>query len=303
MVESKRGVHQIDKNSFLFFNSPEIFYSLTFELVESNKIRLFLLKILESDTYIYQGTFPFEFFGTGEVSPDNTIKNLNYLIYNNYFMIKEQPNKMNILLNSKKRANIELLMLPLVDNNQDKDLYFNEQINLMQNKINELINVVSTQEQQIKEMKNTEESHINIINGLEKKVNDLFSRLDNENMNQNNNIIQNNNNNNSNNYDIYKTNNSNNPYNINNSFNRTTTYNPYSINNSINPYNKNNSNNAYGINNSNQNNNFNNPYSINNTDNEGFRHNRAMTIQFPNSNNLNNNNNSSFRNNNNFKPF
>ena len=300
MVESKRGVHQIGKNSFLFLNSPEIFYSLTFELVESNKIRLFLLKILESDTYIYQGTFPFEFFGTGEVSPDNTVKNLNYLIYNNYFMIKEQPNKVNILLNSKKRANIELLMLPLEDNNQDKDLYFNEQINLMQNKINELINVVSTQEQQIKEMKNTEESHINIINGLEKKVNDLFNRLDNENMSQNNGVVQSNNNNNSNNYDIY---NSNNPYNINNSFNRTTTYNPYSINNSINPYSKNNSNNAYGINNSNQNNNFNNPDSINNFDNEGFRHNRAMTIQFPNSNNLNNNNNSSFRNNNNFKPF
>ena len=66
MQESKKGVHQIDKDNFLFFNSPEIFYSLSFEVVESNKIRIILLKIMETDTHIFDTTIPFTDFTNEE---------------------------------------------------------------------------------------------------------------------------------------------------------------------------------------------------------------------------------------------
>ena len=72
MSESKKGVHQIDVNSFLFFNSPEIFYSLSFELVELDKIRVILLKLLETDTYLFDAIVPFSSFGTEDSCSSET---------------------------------------------------------------------------------------------------------------------------------------------------------------------------------------------------------------------------------------
>ena len=37
--ESKKGVHQIGQNSFLFYNTPEIFYSISFEIDEPKIIQ------------------------------------------------------------------------------------------------------------------------------------------------------------------------------------------------------------------------------------------------------------------------
>ena len=127
MSESKKGVHQIDVNSFLFFNSPEIFYSLSFELVELDKIRVILLKLLETDTYLFDAIVPFSSFGTEDSCSSETVKKLNYLIFNYNFMIKEDNNKANLYINSKIPANIELFLHD-INEKEDNESYYNEEI-------------------------------------------------------------------------------------------------------------------------------------------------------------------------------
>ena len=101
MFESKKGIHQIAPNNFLFFISPEIAYTLSFEIVESQKIRINLVKISESNTYIFTNVVPYTDFGKEEPNPQETIKNLSIIIFNHNFKIKEESNKSCLLLFSK----------------------------------------------------------------------------------------------------------------------------------------------------------------------------------------------------------
>ena len=101
--ESKKGVHQIGQNSFLFYNTPEIFYSISFEIDEPKKIRIILLKMVEIDTYIFSANVPFSNLGTGDSTPQETIKNVNFLIFNYNFFIKEGLDKSIYLLIQKIR--------------------------------------------------------------------------------------------------------------------------------------------------------------------------------------------------------
>ena len=144
----------------------------------------------------------------------------------------------------------------------------------MQNKIQDLLNIISNQENQINELQYREEKHIKMINNLEQITNNLSNRLE----NQNNNFNYNNNNNNN------QFNNSNNQYNNNQYNNNQYNYNQY--NNNQNNNNSNNNNNQY--NNSNY---ANNPYY--NSNNDTFKHTRRMTFQnqIPMNLNINNNNN------------
>ena len=302
MSESKKGVHQIDLNHFLFYNSPEIFYSLVFELVEPNKIRVILIKILESDTYIYEAEVPFTEFGTDDSSPSEALKKISYLIYNYNFVIKEDLNKANLYIKTKKTANIELFKHDQ-NQNQDIDLYYNEEINKLQNKIQELLNTIRMQEQKINELQKTEEAHLNMINNMEQVTKNLSIRLENlnninnNNNNQNNNQYSNNQYNNSNQYSNLNLFNSN-QYNNNNCQYKTNN-NPYNTINANNPYSTNNINNPYNLNN----NNANNPYRTQ-ISKYPYQFNRGlMGPQNSNFNNINNNYPNNSVNSNNFNPY
>ena len=296
MSESKKGIHLIDLNNYLFFNSPDIYYSLSLEIVESNKIKVILIKILETETYIFENIVPFSDFGTEDSSPLESLKKVSFLIYNYNFIIKEELNKVYLYINTKKPASIELFLHDQ-KKSEDIDIYYEEQMKIMQNKILELVNKIATQEEKINQIQKNEENNINKIKNMEQITQNLSLRL---NQNNNNNQYNNNNNKQYNNnqynnknqnnsnynpYNPYKTNINNNPYSTNNSNNQ------YGKNNSNNPYSSNNSNkNPYNTNNSNNSYNINNPYDINN--NNYYRTYRGYSNAAPQSFNMLNNTNS-----------
>ena len=242
MSESKKGIHQINPNSFLFFNTPEIFYNISFEQIQDSKIKIIIIKILENVTYIYDSIVDFSEFGTGDNSPQDTIKNLDFIIYNYNFIIKETGEKMNILINTKNPKNIELNLHKLELEEDNLDLSYKEQMKNFENKIQELINISNIRAQEISKMKNNEDSNLNKIKYLTQFTDNLMNEIKNKNSNNqfnNSNGNYNKNDNNSNQYN-------NNKYNYNN--------NNQNKNNQYNNYN----NNQNNINNNNQyNNNFN----------------------------------------------
>ena len=223
MSESKKGIHQITRYSYLFFNSPEIYYSISFDIVDSSKIRIILLKILETETYIFNAIVPFEKFGTGDKSVQDTINKVAFIIYNYNFLIKEDLNKVYLCINSRTQSNIELTLIDHYGNEQN-DQNYNEEINKMQNIIQSLLSTISRQEQKINELKKVEEMNINKIQKMEQVTKNLFDEINNKQNKFNNN--RNNNNNNNNQYNNYEgnPNNAQNPY-------RTNMDNPYNNNN------------------------------------------------------------------------
>ena len=250
MSESKKGIHQIGYNSFLFYNTPEIFYSLSLELVDTANIKVILIKMQPTETYIYETTVLYSTFNTDCTNAKETLKNLSFIIYNYNFVIKEEENKVRLTINSKTEVNLELFLHKTPGGGDDKDNKIkNEEINNMQNKIQELLNTISKQERQITELKQKEENYVNRIGKIEQVTHSLMAKV-NQIQNQNQNQNQNNSTNN-------------------NSYNRTSAMN---YNNSNNNYNGNavyNSNNNYNNYNSNNNNYVNNPYG----------HTRTMTTQ------------------------
>ena len=264
MSESKKGIHQITRNSYLFFNSPEIYYLIAFEIEESSKIRINLLKILETETYIFNALVPFEKLGTGDKSPQDTLNKVIFIIYNNNFVIKEDLKKIYLHLNSKIPSTLELTLIDHYGNEQN-DQNYNEEINNMQNRIQNLLSTIARQDQKINELKKVEEMNINKIQKMEQVAKNLYDEINNKQNKFNNN--NNNRNNNNNQYNIYevKPNNVQNPYrtnmdnqyNNNNNFNyghnRTMTFqnqNPYNpkILNNMNNYNNLGSNNNIAFN-------------------------------------------------------
>ena len=284
MSESKKGVHQISPNSFLFFNSPEIFYSISLEEVQDSKIQINIIKILETKTFIYVSIVDFSEFGTGDISAKDTIKNLDFIIYNYNFFIKEEENKINILFNTKNPKNIELNLHKLELDEEDKfDLGYKEQINQIENRIQELNNVIIKQEEEINVLQKNEFINLNRIKTLGGFTENLLNQINNKNKsnqsygsdgNNNNNNQYNNNYNNKNQFS-----NNNNQYNINNNIiNRNKTYDFNQFNNTQKEYNQNQYNN--NMNNQNQNNFYNN----NNNNNINLKN------PYINQNNDNNNN-------------
>ena len=317
MSESKKGVHQIGPNSFLFFNTPEIFYNLSLEEIDSSKIRIILIKILSNSTDIFDTIIPFKDLGTEDNNPQDTIKTVDFIIFNYNFIIKEEKDKVKILINTKNPKKLELNIHKLeLDEDIDKeDINKDEQINFMENKLKELNNVSENQEKEIYNLRQNEKNNLNKIKNLGQLTYDLLTEIESKTSEiSNNNNIQNNygNQNNKNNFDNQNYNNNyqrtntaqiNNPYIVNNNNND----NPYVINNNQyknndNPYQTNNfykiNNNPYQNSYNNNNPNIaNNPYQINNNNyqNNNFKLNKARTVF----ENYNNNNFDSFNRNNN----
>ena len=210
MSENQRGIKQVGPFSFLFFNDEEIFFFLSFEIVEILKIKIDLIKMMKTETYVFENIIHFNQFGTEDISPEDTLNTVSYLVNSNNFTIKEDDNKITLSINSKNPASIELLIYDKKDDS-NKELSHNAHINNVQNRIQELLNTISKQNQKINELKQREQIHKNLINKIGEITNNISQKLDNENNKSNQNNNQN-----------YQNNTYNNPYNP---------YNPYNTNN------------------------------------------------------------------------
>ena len=183
MTESKKGVHQIGPNSFLFVNTPEIFYNLSLEQIESSKIRIILVKILKNSTDIFDAVIPFTEFGTEDSSPQETIKALNFIIFNYNFIITEEKDKVNIFMNTKNPKRIKLMMHRLeLDEEADKDFNMgdDDQRIFMENKIKELNNFAQNQEKEIMELQKNENNNLNKIKDLSQLTFNLLTEIENK---------------------------------------------------------------------------------------------------------------------------
>ena len=274
MPESKKGIYQIGINSFLFYNTPEIFYNISLEETEESQIKIIIVKILENNTNIFDTVVDFSEFGTGDNSSKDTIKNIDFIIFNHNFVIKEEENKINILFNTKNPKNIELFLhkLELEEEKDKDDLMYSQQMEQIIKNLEALKDTAAKQEQEIKQLQQNEDFNANKIKYLSTLTNNLITEIENKNsQNQNqyndkNNQYNNNNNNSNNNNQYYNQYNNNQYYNgSNNKYN-----NPYINNN--NQINNNNEYNQYNNNYKQSNNNYieKNPYNNNNNNNYNY---------------------------------
>ena len=183
MIESKKGIHQISPNSFLFFNTPELMYYITLEIIQKIKIKLIIIKIAENTTNIYDSIFNFSDFGTGDKSAQDTIKNLDFIIYNYNFIIKEDKEKVNILINTSNPCNLELSLHKFEEEEDDLNLNYKEQIKNFENKIKELMDIAESQEQEIFQLNQKENINLNKINTLNQQTEQLIFQLEERNRN------------------------------------------------------------------------------------------------------------------------
>ena len=183
MTESKKGIHQISPNSFLFFNTPELMYYITLEIIQKIKIKLIIIKIAENTTNIYDSIFNFSDFGTGDKSAQDTIKNLDFIIYNYNFIIKEDKEKVNILINTSNPCNLELSLHKFEEEEDDLNLNYKEQIKNFENKIKELMDIAESQEQEIFQLNQKENINLNKINTLNQLTEQLIFQLEERNRN------------------------------------------------------------------------------------------------------------------------
>ena len=183
MSESKKGIHQISPNSFLFFNTPELMYYITLEIIQKIKIKLIIIKIAENTTNIYDSIFNFSDFGTGDKSAQDTIKNLDFIIYNYNFIIKEDKEKVNILINTSNPCNLELSLHKFEEEEDDLNLNYKEQIKNFENKIKELMDIAESQEQEIFQLNQKENINLNKINILNQQTEQLIFQLEERNRN------------------------------------------------------------------------------------------------------------------------
>ena len=235
----KKDVQKVGPNSFLFFQSPDIFYFLSFEIFEIIKVKINLIKMLPSETYVYETIIPFNSLGTDDQSPQDSIGNISSLIFNKDFAIKEDSNRIFLNINSKNKASIELLLYNK-NNSSNRESIQKKHINLLQNKIQDLINKISMQDKKINELRQKEENHKFLLNKMDEITSKITNELKNENNNNFNNQYNNNNNPYNNNLKYARTlvtpnmnyNNLNNNYNGPNiTISKQTVYNPYLPNN------------------------------------------------------------------------
>jgi len=237
MTESKKGIHQISPNSFLFFNTPELMYYITLEIIQKIKIKLIIIKIAENTTNIYDSIFNFSDFGTGDKSAQDTIKNLDFIIYNYNFIIKEDKEKVNILINTSNPCNLELSLHKFEEKEDDLNLNYKEQIKNFENKIKELMDIAESQEQEIFQLNQKENINLNKINTLNQQTEQLIFQLEERNRNN----LYNNNQYNNHQYNGNPNNNNYNQNQSNNNFGNTS----YMRKDSNNLYNNNRNNNNF----------------------------------------------------------
>ena len=178
MLENKRNIKQIGPYSFLFMKEQRIIYLLSFEIYEIIKIKVNIIRMEKTETYVFELIIPFNDLGTDDPSPQDTLKNISFIIHNNDFEINEEQNKIVMIINTKNKA---LLELNLYRNNSPKVIEHKENINIMQNKIQDLLDIMFNQEQKIKELQYKEENHKNLINKIGEITSNMNNQLDKEN--------------------------------------------------------------------------------------------------------------------------
>ena len=220
MNKESQGIKQLSPGKFLFhLNNKEIYY-LTFYSLDMVNIEIILIKLKQKETYVYKTIIPFQKICSNDSSSFDTLKNLDFIIYNFDFTINDEFNRIILCLNSKNKTKIELFLYNknMEKNNENlkKQLNLKNNLENMQKRMNELINITQMQNKKIFELKQKEEGHIKLINKVEevtKKISDEYNtkykNANNNNM-QNNYSNQNNINNNYNNQNYNYNNNQNN---------------------------------------------------------------------------------------------
>lgn len=177
MSEDKKGIKQIGPHSFLFCNNPYVYYFLSFEIIDPLNVQIYLIKIMPTETYVFEVIIPFNKFGTDYSSSHEAIQNILLLIRNFDFTIKEESNKILLTINSKEKASIELLI-----SNRDKKAIkksiYKGKINNLQNKIAELLSTIVKQESKINELRKKEDDNRIILNKLGRITNSIALKLD-----------------------------------------------------------------------------------------------------------------------------
>ena len=209
---NNRGIKKLSEAKYLFFlNSKDIYY-ITFESIDLTNIEIILIKLCPKETYVYKNIIHFQNLGTNDCSPQDTLKNIDFFIYNFDFTISEQLNKYILTINNKSKTNIDLFLFNknMEKNNMKKFLEKKNIIDGLQNRVHELISITSNQKKKIDYLKEKEKKQINLINKIEEVTNGISNQYKNRinNINNNNNNIQqqNINNNNNNNFNNIKNN-------------------------------------------------------------------------------------------------
>ena len=101
--EKLKKIKQIGPNSFLFFFG-KLFYFISFEIIEILNIKINIIKIEESETHIFQTIIQFNSLGTEDISPEDTLQTISFLINSFDFSINEESNKITLIINSKKKS-------------------------------------------------------------------------------------------------------------------------------------------------------------------------------------------------------
>ena len=131
MSENKKNIKMIGPNSFLFSFNQEAFYFLSFEVLELLKVKIILIKMLKTETYVFETIVPFNALGTNDPSPQDALQSVSYLICNNDFSIKEEMNKIILFINSINKASIQILSYDK-NNESNKDSAHKVHLNNMQ---------------------------------------------------------------------------------------------------------------------------------------------------------------------------
>ena len=176
MSENKRRIKQIGPHSFLFNNNPGIFYFLSFEIIDLINIQIYLIKIMPTETYVFETIIPFNKLGTDDPTPQDTIQNILFIIHKFDFIIKEESNKTILSINSKNKASIELLIYSREKKVMKKALYKGK-INNMEKRILELLSTIVKQDKRINELRKKEQNHRNILNKLGQITNALAKKI------------------------------------------------------------------------------------------------------------------------------
>ena len=207
MDKESRGIKQLSQGKFLFYLNGKQIYYLTFTSTDMINIEIILIKLFPKETYVYKTIIPFQKIGTNDPSSIDALKNLNFIIYNFDFSIKDEFNKIILCLNTNIKAQIELFLynknMEKNNENMKKQLQMKKNLGNMQNRMNELINTIQMQNKRIFELKQKEEKQIKLINKVDevtKKIadeyNQKYKNINNNNANNINNDNQNNINNN-----------------------------------------------------------------------------------------------------------
>ena len=244
MSNQTKEIKQISPGKYLFFiNGKEIYY-LTFESKDMMNIEIILIKLNPKETYVYKTIIPFKKIGTNDPSIIDALSNLNFIIYNFDFSITDEFNKIILWLNSKSKVSIELFLYNKNMENAENKKQLEKKNNLekMQDKMKELINIIEMQNKKIYELKQKEESQIKLINKVDevtKQITEQYKEIKNNSNNYNNannNFKQNNNDINNNMYMRSRTNyNQNDSNNPNMNFNQNKKLN-VNVNYVLNPY-------------------------------------------------------------------